>query len=101
LKATIEGAALLIGSHTCPREVYLGLADAEGTVVLLAPAERFVWRSYVSTFDFPPDAACGLRAHLDTARLRPGTYYFRAFQLTPERGFYTNALGNPRLVVRP
>jgi hypothetical protein len=98
---TIEGGALLIGAHTCPREVWLGLADADGTVVLMAPAERYVWPSYVSTFDFPPDAACGLRARLETARLRPGTYYFRAFQLTSDRGFYTNPIGDPRIVVTP
>jgi hypothetical protein len=96
---TIIGSALLIDPRTCPREVYLGLADPEGTVVLMAPAERYVWSAYVSAFDLPPEAACGFRARVDTGGLRPGTYYFRVFQLTPDRGFYTNPIGDPRLVV--
>ena len=99
--AVVEGAALMMGSHTCPSEVYLGLADGQGTVVLMTPAERFVRYSYVWTLGFGRDDACGFRARVDPARLKPGTYYFRAFQLTPDHGFYTNPIGDPRLIVRP
>ena len=97
----VTGAALMSGSQTCPREVYLGLADAEGTVVLTEAADRFFKAAYVSAFDLPPDAACGFSARVDPARLPPGTYYFRLFQLTPDRGFYTNPVGDPRLVIGP
>jgi hypothetical protein len=69
--------------------------------VLTVPADRFVRPRCVSTFDLPADAACGFRARVDTARLRPGTYNFRAFQLTPTRGFYTSPIGDPKLEVTP
>ena len=63
----------------------------EGAVVLTVPADRFVRPRYVSTFDLPRDAACGFRARVDTARLRPGTY----------GGFYTSPIGDPKLEVAP
>lgn len=97
----VQGGALLLDAGGCPGEVYLGLVDLDGTMVVVAPAERVMWPGWVSTFELPPEAACGLRARVETERLRPGAYGFRAFQLVPGRGFYTGAIGDPHLVVTP